>query len=140
MIVIDTNVLSEVMRSTPDEAVVSWLSRQSPDQLYTTSISKAEILFGIAAMPLGRRRTALAHAAYGMFSEDWAGRILPFDEMAAQHYAEIAADRRRSGRRMEILDAQIAAIARAVGAMVATRNIRDFQSCGLAVANPWATA
>lgn len=140
MIVLDTNVLSELMRSQPAPAVVAWVNRQARSMLYTTSISKAEILFGIAAMPDGRRRTALAAMADAMFNDDFAGRILAFDASAAVHYAEIGAARRRAGRPVGIPDAQIAATARSAGAAVATRDITGFEDCGVALIDPWTPA
>ena len=137
MIVLDTNVLSELMRSEPDGAVFAWVAAQPRAALYTTSVSKAEILYGIAALPEGRRRTALAAAAEAMFTDDFAGRVLPFDEAAAVHYAEIVAARRREGRAIEAFDAQIAATARVAGADLATRDVGDFADCGLTLVNPW---
>ena len=109
MIVLDTNVLSELMRSEPAAAVFAWVSAQPRTTLYTTSVSKAEILYGIAVLPEGRRRLALAVAAEAMFADDFAGRVLPFDEAAAVQYAEIVAARRREGCPIEAFDAQIAA-------------------------------
>lgn len=138
MIILDTNVISELMRSRPDAAVVAWSSAQARSLLCTTSINKAEILYGIAVLPDGRRRRGLAAAAEAMFSEDLAGRVLPFDETAAAHYAGIVASRRGSGMPIEAFDAQIAAIAISAGADIATRDIAGFAHCGVAVINPWA--
>jgi len=137
VIVLDTNVLSELMRSEPAAAVFGWVAAQPRALLHTTSVNKAEILYGIAALPDGRRRHALATAAEAMFTDDFAGRVLPFDGVAAVYYAEIAADRRRRGRPIEAFDAQIAAIARAVGAELATRDTAGFAGCGVTVLNPW---
>ena len=137
MIVLDTNVLSELMRSLPDAAVFAWIAGQRRSDLYTTSVNKAEILYGIAALPPGRRRTALTAAAEAMFTDDFSGRVLPFDEEAAAQYAEIVAARRRVGRPIEAFDAQIAAVARIAGAEIATRDIADFTGCGVTLANPW---
>ena len=137
MIVLDTNVLSELMRSQPAAPVFAWVSAQPRATLYTTSVSKAEVLFGIAVLPEGRRRLALAAAAEAMFSDDFEGRVLPFDEAAAVHYAEIVAARRREGRPIEAFDAQIAATARVAGAGIATRDTGDFAGCGLTLVNPW---
>jgi len=139
VIVLDTNILSELMRSEPGAAVFAWVSAQPRATLYTTSVSKAEILYGIAVLPEGRRRLALAAAAEAMFADDFEGRVLPFDEAAAVHYAEIVATRRREGRPIDAFDAQIAAAARVVGAGLATRDIGDFAGCGLTVFNPWET-
>jgi len=137
VIVLDTNVLSELMRSQPAAAVFAWVAAQPRAMLYTTSLNKAEILYGIAALPDGRRRAALAAAAEAMFTDDFAGRVLPFDEEAAVHYAEIVAARRREGRPIEALDAQIAATTRVAGAELATRDVGDFADCGLTLVNPW---
>lgn len=137
MIVLDTNVLSELMRSEPDGAVFAWVAAQPRAALYTTSVSKAEIRYGIAALPEGWRRAALAAAAEAMFTDDFAGRVLPFDEGAAVHYAEIVVARRREGRPIEAFDAQIAATARVAGADLATRDVGDFAGCGITLVNPW---
>jgi toxin FitB len=139
VIILDTNVLSELMRSQPAPMVYAWVAAQPRNALCTTSINKAEILYGIAALPDDRRRTALAAAAEAMFTDDFAGRVLPFDEKAAVHYAEIVATRRREGRPIEAFDAQIAATARVAGAELATRDVADFAGCGLTLVNPWAT-
>jgi predicted nucleic acid-binding protein len=137
MIVLDTNVISELMRSTPHPAVIAWVAGQSRHAIYTTSITKAEILFGIGLLPMGRRQVALATVAEGVFGEEFSGRILPFDGAAAGHYAEIVVSRRRAGLPIEALDAQIAAVARACGAAIATRDTADFEGCGVAVIDPW---
>jgi len=137
MIVLDTNVLSELMRPAPSDAVIAWVSGQPMGRLFTTSVSQAEILFGIALLPDGRRREALAEAASRVFAEDFVGRVLPFDGAAASAFAEIAASRRRSGQSTPTLDTQIAAIAFSRGAAVASRNIADFQGCGLTLIDPW---
>lgn len=137
MIVLDTNVLSELMRSEPAAAVFAWVAKQPRATLYTTSVNKAEILYGIAALPEGHRRASLAAAAEAMFTDDFAGRVLPFDEAAAVLYAEIVAARRRDGRPIEALDAQIAATARVAGAGVASRDVNGFAGCGLILINPW---
>ena len=137
MIVLDTNVLSELMRSQPAAAVFTWVSAQPRAALYTTSINKAEILYGIAVLPDGRRRAALAAAAEAMFTDDFVGRVLPFDEEAAVHYAEIVGARCREGRPIEAFDALIAATALAAGASIATRDTGGFAGCGLALVNPW---
>jgi len=137
VIVLDTNVISELMRASPDPAVLAWVVARPRRQFCTTSINRAEILHGIAILPAGRRREAIAAAADAMFAEDFAGRILPFDADAAAHYAEIVSTRRRAGQPIEGFDALIAATARAAGAAVATRDTGGFQGCGLTLANPW---
>ena len=137
MIVLDTNVVSELMKPAPDESVVRWAAGEPATSLYTTSIALAEILHGILLLPAGRRRAGLEAAAEAMFSEDFAGRVLTFGADAARPYARIAADRRRAGRLIAHFDAQIAAIARSAGAAVATRNVADYEGCGVKVLNPW---
>jgi predicted nucleic acid-binding protein len=137
MIILDTNVLSEVMKPAPASEVLDWLAAQAPARLYTTSITQAEILHGLKLLPAGRRRRALESATTAMFSEDLGGRILGFGPESAAPYAEIAARRRRAGRPISHFDAQIAAIARSNGAAIATRNVADFEDCGVAVVDPW---
>ena len=137
MIVLDTNVLSELMRPTPARRVVAWVAAQPVQSLYTTSVTQAEILHGVALLPSGRRRRAFEAAAEAMFREDFAGRILPFASDAASPYARIAVDRRRVGRPISQFDAQIAAIARSTGATIATRNVTDFAGCGVELVDPW---
>ncbi len=139
MVVLDTNVISELMRARPHPAVFGWVASQPRATLYTTGINQAEILYGIAALPAGRRRTALAAAADAIFAEDFAGRLLPFNSRAAAHYAEIVTARRRAGIPIEGFDALIAAIARTASADVATRDVRGFDGCGLTVVDPWST-
>ena len=136
MILLDTNVLSELMRPAPAEPVLAWMRRQSAAELYVSSISYAEILYGIDLLSEGKRRRALAEQARGMFTEDFGGRMLSFDPAAAPAYAAITSGRRRAGDPILPLDAMIAAIARAHGAAVATRD-RDLNGCGIPVINPW---
>lgn len=138
MIVLDTNVISEVMRPKPDARVVDWLMSQPVSGLFTTSLTQAEVLYGLTLLPEGRRRADLFTAIAPIFDEDLAGRILPFDSEAARHYADIVAGRRQSGQAISQIDAQIAAIVRAHGARLATRNVRDFTDCGIAIVDPWA--
>jgi toxin FitB len=137
MIILDTNVLSELMKPKPDPTVVAWLGGQPAASLYTTSITQAEILYGLMLLPRSRRRTALEAAATSMFAKDFAERILGFDRDAAPAYAQIASDRRRTGRPISHFDAQIAAIARFMGAAIATRNTADLDGCGVTVVDPW---
>lgn len=137
MIVLDTNVLSELMRPAPSEAVLRWVAAQPTIALFTTTITQAEILFGLALLPDGRRRSDLLSAAEQMFAEDFAGRVLPFDAAAAEAFAPIAAGRRRMGRPTAAFDAQITAIASSRGAALATRNVADFVDCGLSIIDPW---
>jgi len=137
VIVLDTNVLSELMRPAPAERVTRWIAAQPVTSLYTTSVTQAEILHGIMLLPAGKRRSAFETAANAMFREDFAGRILPFGSDAAHPYARIAVERRRAGRPISHFDAQIAAIARSTGAAVATRNVSDYEGCGVKLINPW---
>lgn len=137
MIVLDTNVLSELMRPEPDARVLRWLGEQPAARVFTTSITQAEILHGIVLLPAGKRRDALEAAAKAMFDEEFEGRVLAFDSAAAPAYAAIARDRRRAGRPISHFDAQIAAIAAVHEAAVATRNAADFDGCGIAVVDPW---
>ncbi|MBI2294963.1 MAG: type II toxin-antitoxin system VapC family toxin [Betaproteobacteria bacterium] len=137
MILLDTNVLSELMKPAPSEGVMRWMAAQPATSLYTTSVTQAEILHGVMLLPPGRRRNAIEAAAEAMFREDFGGRILPFGSDAAHPYARIAAERRRAGRPISHFDAQIAAIARSTGAAIATRNVTDYDDCGVKVINPW---
>ncbi len=137
MILLDTNVLSELMRPRPADDVVRWVAGHRAVDLYTTSVTEAEILYGIQLLPAGRRRTALLAAAGAMFARDFRGRILAFGSEAARAYADIAASRRRAGRPISHFDAQIAAIARSAGFTVATRNVTDFAGCEVRVVDPW---
>ncbi|MBA3395347.1 MAG: type II toxin-antitoxin system VapC family toxin [Deltaproteobacteria bacterium] len=137
MIVLDTNVISELMRGTPSPAVVLWVNSKAATSLYTTSVTQAEILHGILLLPKGKRRDAIATAADEMFERDFASRILGFGSDAAAAYATIAATRRRAGRPIAAFDAQIAAIARSNDADLATRNIADFEDCGIDLIDPW---
>ena len=137
MIVLDTNVLSEVLRPKPNDAVVLWMRSQAATDLFTTAICEAEICYGIALLPAGKRRTSLEEFASGLFGEEFPDRILRFDSAAARAFAVIAAARRRSGRPISEFDAQIAAIARSHDATVATRDTADFVDCGVAAVSPW---
>lgn len=137
MIVLDTNVLSELMRPAPSVTVLRWVAGYPAASLFTTAVTQAEILFGLALLPEGRRRSDLLAATKQMFAEDFAGRVLPFDTVAATAFALIAAGRRQKGRPTSVFDAQIAAIASSRGAALATRNVADFVECGLSIVNPW---
>ena len=137
MIIIDTNVMSELMRASPDPAVLTWFAGHAADALFLTAISKAELRTGAAILPAGQRRDHLVGAITGMIDQDFAGRILPFDSPAARSYAEIAAARRAAGKPIMDADCQIAAIVRACDAAIVTRNVKDFEGCGIDVINPW---
>ncbi len=137
MILLDTNVLSELMRPAPDAAVERWLTAQPDTSMFISAITEAELRYGAALLPSGKRRSTLTAEIEGMLDEDFGGRILPFDRLAAQAFAAIAADRRAAGRPISQADAQIAAITRSRGASLATRNVPDFDGCGIQVINPW---
>lgn len=137
MVVLDTNVISEMTRSVPEPNVVAWYQRQDSASLYTTTVTLAEVFYGLNLLPEGSRRDRLSKFADEFFGREMAGKILSFDETAAVHYATIRAAKRRLGLSMSSLDAQIAAIALAAGAAVATRNVDDFEHCGVTVVNPW---
>ncbi len=138
MIVLDTNVVSELMHADPDERVVSWLDAQEAADLYITAITSAELLFGVERMPSGQRRTRLASMIADVLDQDFTGRILPFDAPASLDYGRIVAQRERSGHPIGMADALIAAIALSAGAsLFATRNSKDFTDTGLTLINPW---
>ena len=137
MIVLDTNVVSEMMRLTPDPAVTACFSVQDSTGLYLTAVTEAELRAGAAILPPGRRRDRIAAEVDAMVREDFAGRVLPFDSAAARAYGDIAAARRSLGRPILGADSQIAAIARVAGAAVATRNSADFEHCGISLVDPW---
>jgi len=137
MIVLDTNVVSELVKPSPAEAVFDWFQRHAADDLFLTAITEAEIEFGLALLPEGRRRRTLEAALRPLFDIEFADRILPFDRAAAKVYAALQSDRRRRGRPMDQSDAQIAAITRSHGADIATRNAKDFVGCGIVVIDPW---
>ncbi len=137
MIVIDTNVISEMLKPMPAPKVDRWLASQSFDSVFTTAITRAELLYGLHLMPEGRRKLELQAAITPILDIDFAARILPFDTHAADLYADLAAKRRRDGRPISQFDAQIAAIALSHGASLATRNIADFTGLGLILVDPW---
>jgi predicted nucleic acid-binding protein len=137
MIILDTNVIAELMRPKPSARVVVWVAKQRATELFTTSITEAEIFYGIELLAKGKRREGLLAAADAMFTEDLAGRIFGFESETARAFSKIAAHRRALGRPIRHADAQIAAIAQVRGARLATRNVADFEDCGLDVVNPW---
>jgi hypothetical protein len=136
--VLDTNVVSELMRSEPDTAVLAWLNDQPADTLWLNSVVVSELLYGIARLPDGKRRAQLAQAVQAMLAEDFSGRVLPFDLEAAVVYADLVAMRERQGQPVDVADGQIAAICLAHGASLATRNTKHFDGLGLKLLNPWA--
>jgi predicted nucleic acid-binding protein len=137
MIILDTNVVSELIRRAPSPAVLKKVMGFPSDDIYTTVITEAEIRLGLAILPRGRKRTALQMQVDLILKEDFAGRILPFDSEAAQAYAKLVAERRTAGRPISLFDAQIAAIVQTRGAVLITRNARDFQGGRFEVINPW---
>ena len=137
MIILDTNVVSEPLKPEPSTVVLEWLDAQEPGTLYLTAINLAELLAGIEAMPTGRRRTKLKGALVDRMMPLFEGRILPFDEKAAQAFARVSVSAQTAGNRISFADGAIAAIAAANGFMLATRNIRDFGATGVATIDPW---
>jgi len=137
MIVLDTNVLSELLRPIPEAGVLAWLTTQPRSALFTTTVVRAEIFYGIRVLPDGTRRQALWQATQAIFNEDFAGQVLSFDNDAADAYAEIAASRKGVGKPISQFDAMIAAVTRSRGASLATRNVKDFVGCGIEVIDPW---
>jgi toxin FitB len=135
MIVIDTNVVSELARPTPSLPVLTWVDAQ--DGVAITATTAAELLHGVARLPDGARKAGLTEAIREMLDGPLRDGVLAFDRAAASHYAEIVAARERAGRPISIADAQIAAICRSRGATLGTRNVRDFDAVGIAVVNPW---
>ena len=137
MILLDTNVISELMRAEPAQAVLDWFAKHDAADLFISAVTEAELRTGVAILPEGQRRDRLQSAINAMINQDFHGRVLPFDSVAAKAYAEIAAQRRAAGCPIAEADCQIAAIARATDAPVATRNVKDFDGCGIDVINPW---
>ncbi len=134
---LDTNVLSELLRPEPDALVCRWLNTQDERQLFVSTVTEAEMLLGVALLPDGRRKAALKAQVTALFAQDFRGRLLTFDSSAAQAYAELVKIRRQLGRPIAQADAQIAAVAAAHSLTVATRNQKDFEGCGIALFNPW---
>lgn len=137
MIILDTDVLSELMRAVPNAAVTRWAANQVPTMVFASAVTAAELYYGVALLPDGKRRAAFMNSIEAMLNLDFRGPILPFDMVAAPFYAEIAATRRAAGRPISQADAQIAAITRSCGARLATRNVADFAGCGIDVIDPW---
>jgi len=137
MILIDTNVISELMRPAPAPVVLDWFAGREATDLFLSAVSEAELRAGAAYLPAGRRREELVAAIDAMVEEDFGGRVLPFDSAAAKSYAVIAAARRAAGQPIAEADCQIAAIARTRGAAVATRNVADFLGCRVEIIDPW---
>ena len=138
MILLDTNVVSELMRPHPDSAVETWIAGNPVETLYFSAVGEAELRYGAAVMPPGKRRDRLASDIENVMRAAFGDRILPFDSAAARVYAEIVAARRQAGRTVSMADGQIAAIAYARGMAVATRNVRHFRGMGIDPIDPWA--
>lgn len=137
MIILDTSVLSALMRTTPEAPVVDWLDRQPADSVWLTSITVFETRFGLALLPKGRKRLALERAFERVLSEDLANRVIDFDSIAAASAAQLAAERQRTGRVVDLRDTLVAGIAQARRATIATRNARHFEGLNVPVVDPW---
>ena len=137
MIILDTNVLSEFMRAVPNPTVMDWIEQQVSSEVFVTTITQAEIYYGLALLPMGKRRSDMERAVQQMFEQDFLERILTFDNVAALEYAKLASLRRQIGKPIAQADAQIAAIALSKNAVLATRNIADFCDCQITLVNPW---
>lgn len=136
MIILDTNVISEVIRPQPDAQVIAWLDSLAPTEIATTSITAAEIRYGVERLPNGRRKIQIFHKIEELFRA-FRNRIKAFNETSAEHYAILVTDREKAGRPIDIPDAQIAAICREQKAPLATRNTKDFAATGIELINPW---
>lgn len=137
MIVLDTNVVSEIMRPRPELVVLAWVNAQAPGELWLTAVGAAELMFGVARLDDGIRKQQLARTVSAMLETDFAGQVLPFDLAAASVYAQLLAQRERSGQPVAMADAQIASVCLAHGAKLATRNQKHFDGLGLTIINPW---
>ena len=137
MIVLDTNVISELARRAPDPGVLSWLDSLDVSEVGTTAVTAAELRYGVTRLPDGHRKRALAVVIRGILTEDFHGRVFPFDERASIRYADVVTGRERNGKPIGIADAQIAAICRDLGAILATRNTAAFEETGAELINPW---
>ena len=139
-LLLDTNVVSELIRKSPSPAVATWVSEQPLESLYFSAVSEAELRYGVAILAAGRRRDNLFFRVEAMLRDAFEDRVLPFDSDAARSYGNIAAVRRSAGRPVAPADCQIAAIAASNRMAVATRNVRDFEGMGIEIVNPWAAA
>ena len=137
IVLLDTNVVSELMRKAPDPAVEAWAAGQPLEDLFFSAVGEAELRYGAAILPEGRRREALSSDIERMLSDAFENRVLPFDSEAARAYADIATMRRSAGRAVALADCQIAAVARSRGMAIATRNVRDFQGLDIEIVDPW---
>jgi predicted nucleic acid-binding protein len=139
VIILDTSVVSEPLRPNPEPTVLAWLDRQQPETLYLTAVNVAELLAGVEALPVGKRRATLEAAIGGQVLSLFDGRILPFDLLVARAFARLNAAAQAAGQPISFADCAIAAIAAAHGFAVATRNVRDFSATGVELINPWIT-
>jgi predicted nucleic acid-binding protein len=137
MLVLDTNVVSEMMRPAPNPRIAAWLSRQPASEVHLTALTVGEIGYGLSLLPPGRRRSTLERRFAEVLERGFADRVLAFDAAAALAYGPIMAARRAEGRPMSVVDGQIAAIAQVAGAVLASRNLADFDGCGLRLVNPF---
>ncbi|MBV8458769.1 MAG: type II toxin-antitoxin system VapC family toxin [Acetobacteraceae bacterium] len=139
MILLDTNVISELVRPSPDPSVVAFLRRQPPETVFTSAVCEAEIRYGLARLPPSRRRDDLTNRIAIFLASGFPSQTLPFDSACAALYGEIRASREAMGKPIAVEDGMIAATARSRGAIVATRNAADFEVCGVDIVNPWET-
>ncbi len=138
MIILDTNVISELARTDPEPNVVHWLDSLPAAEVATTAVTAAELLYGVARLPDGRRKVSLAETIDALIREEFRDRVEPFDGRAAEQYATVVVGREKKGRPISMADAQIAAICRVRSAVLATRNTGDFTDTGIDLINPWA--
>ena len=137
MILLDTNIVSEVMKTRPAEAVLTWLNAQKSEFLFISAVTVGEITYGLRILPLGKRRAGLSERFDRFIELAFDQRVLAYDEAAARKYGDLMGERRENGKPMNLADGQIAATARTHGLAVATRNTQDFEGCGLDVINPF---
>jgi predicted nucleic acid-binding protein len=137
VIILDTNVISELARQIPDTGVLAWLDSLEISEVATTAVTAAQLRYGVARLPDGHRKRELTVVIRGILVEDFYGRVLPFDERASIRYADVVTGRERIGRPIGVADAQIAAICRDSGAILATRNTADFEETGIELVDPW---
>jgi toxin FitB len=140
VIILDTNVISELTRPVPDSGVIAWVDSQPTEETAVTAITVAELRYGVRRLPDGRRKTELSEAVSALVDADFRGRVEAFDALAAEQYADVVATRERTGGPISTSDAQIAAICRVLNATLATRNTADFTGTGVGLINPWKAA
>ena len=137
MIILDTNVISELTRAVPEPRVIAWLDSLPAEETAITAITAAELRYGVRRLPAGRRKNELSEAVHALITADFHGRVEPFDVLAAAQYADVVAERERAGLPISMPDAQIAAICRVLAATLATRNTSDFTNTGVELIDPW---